>query len=170
MVLESLGNLGDFLGGIGVVITLVYLATQIRQNTAVVRANGAASHSEGLNNITLLLARDAEARAVYFEGLRDYDGLAEDGKLQFDLLVQYFCQSLQRSLHLHREHAISEEAWGETLAAASYLALRPGFRRWWEIWAPSYPPEFKKFIDDNLASIPATNPPPPDKALNADVE
>jgi hypothetical protein len=38
-VLEDLGNLGDFLGGIGVIITLIYLATQIRQNTNQLRQN-----------------------------------------------------------------------------------------------------------------------------------
>ena len=38
-VLEALGNAGGFLGGIGVVVTLVYLATQIRQNTRVVRTS-----------------------------------------------------------------------------------------------------------------------------------
>ena len=37
-MVESLGNLGDFIGGIGVIITLIYLATQVRQNTAALRA------------------------------------------------------------------------------------------------------------------------------------
>ncbi len=32
-MLEALGNIGDFLGRLGVVITLLYLAAQIRQNT-----------------------------------------------------------------------------------------------------------------------------------------
>ena len=36
-MLENLGNLGDFIGGVGVVITLVYLATQVRQNTRALR-------------------------------------------------------------------------------------------------------------------------------------
>ena len=37
MVIEALGDIGDFLGGIGVVITLIYLAGQIRQNTRSIR-------------------------------------------------------------------------------------------------------------------------------------
>ena len=32
-MLEALGDLGDFLGGIGVMITVIYLALQIRHNT-----------------------------------------------------------------------------------------------------------------------------------------
>jgi hypothetical protein len=34
---ETLGNLGDFIGGIAVVVTLVYLAIQVRQNTIALR-------------------------------------------------------------------------------------------------------------------------------------
>jgi hypothetical protein len=37
-MLEALGNMGHFIGGIAVVITLVYLALQIRHNTAAVEA------------------------------------------------------------------------------------------------------------------------------------
>lgn len=36
-MIENLGNIGDFIGGIGVVVTLVYLAVQVRQNTRTVR-------------------------------------------------------------------------------------------------------------------------------------
>ena len=39
MNLEVLGNLGDFVGGIAVVLTLIYLAVQIRENTKEVRNN-----------------------------------------------------------------------------------------------------------------------------------
>ena len=39
MTLEDLGNLGEFLGAIGVIVTLVYLAVQVLQNTRMVRAN-----------------------------------------------------------------------------------------------------------------------------------
>ena len=36
-MLDELGNIGDFVGGIAVVVTLVYLALQIRRNTATTR-------------------------------------------------------------------------------------------------------------------------------------
>ena len=36
-MLEELGNLGDFIGGVAVLVTLIYLSIQIRQNTAQVK-------------------------------------------------------------------------------------------------------------------------------------
>jgi hypothetical protein len=37
MDLETLGNLGEFISGIVVIISLVYLAMQVRQNTRSLR-------------------------------------------------------------------------------------------------------------------------------------
>jgi hypothetical protein len=42
MILQDLGNLGEFIGSIAVVITLIYVARQIRQSSEV-------SQTEGLN-------------------------------------------------------------------------------------------------------------------------
>ncbi len=36
-MLDELGNIGEFVGGLAVVVTLVYLAIQIRRNTATTR-------------------------------------------------------------------------------------------------------------------------------------
>ena len=45
---DAIGAIAELLGAIGVIASLVYLATQIRQNTATVRASGSVAHS-GLN-------------------------------------------------------------------------------------------------------------------------
>jgi hypothetical protein len=39
VTLEDLGNIGEFVGAIAVLVTLVYLAVQIRQNSATTRAH-----------------------------------------------------------------------------------------------------------------------------------
>ena len=61
--LQSLGNIGEFVGAIGVVISLVYLAQQMKQNTNSVRA--ASFNSMVQNSIGLLehSFRDSEFAA-----------------------------------------------------------------------------------------------------------
>ena len=39
MSLEALGNIGEFVGALAVVISLLYLAAQMRQNSPLVRAS-----------------------------------------------------------------------------------------------------------------------------------
>ncbi len=42
MTLQDLGNIGEFVGALGVVASLIYLALQIRQNTRQLRNNARA--------------------------------------------------------------------------------------------------------------------------------
>jgi hypothetical protein len=155
MTLDALGNIGDFVGGLGVVITLIYLAVQIRQNTATVRASGSASHNEGFNNVFLLLSQDKEARDVYFRGLADYEALSGDQQLHFDLVALYILQSILGSFYLHREGAISDDAWQDSLFWLSTLTSQRGFHSMWERWRSRVPPGFREFVDGTLDSPPA---------------
>ena len=51
MSLEDLGNLGEFLGAIGVIVTLVYLAIQIRQGSEQTALNTSAIHATSFQNL-----------------------------------------------------------------------------------------------------------------------
>jgi len=158
MSLDALGNVGDFVGGLGVVITLVYLAAQIRQNTATVRASGSASHNEGFNSVFLLLSQDENVRDVYFRGLADYEGLSAEQQLHFDTVAIYILQSIQGSFYLHREGAISDDAWQDTLFWLSVLTSQPGFSSMWEKWKSRVPRGLREFVDEALTStsVPGT--------------
>jgi hypothetical protein len=48
-VLEALGNIGELLGGIGVVVTLLYLAGQIRQDSRSLKASSGQSVLQALS-------------------------------------------------------------------------------------------------------------------------
>ena len=160
MSLDALGNIGDFVGGLGVVITLIYLAVQIRQNTATVRASGSASHNEGFNSVLLLLSQDNDARDIYFRGLADYEALSAEQQLHFDLLAIYILQSILGSFYLHREGAISDDAWQDALFWLSSVTSQPGFHSMWEKWRPRVPPGLREFVDGTLTSTSASGAPP----------
>ncbi|MEP1472162.1 MAG: hypothetical protein ABJK25_14410 [Halieaceae bacterium] len=57
MTLEDLGNIGDFLGGVGVVATLLYLAFQIRQNTRQLKADALAAQTIAVEGTTADIAK-----------------------------------------------------------------------------------------------------------------
>ena len=46
MSLEDLGNLGEFLSSIGVLVTLVYLANQVRQTNTLANENRDATKAQ----------------------------------------------------------------------------------------------------------------------------
>lgn len=53
---KLLGNFGEFLGSIGVIVTLIYLAVQIRSNTSATRANASFQATHSWAEVTQRLA------------------------------------------------------------------------------------------------------------------
>lgn len=58
MTLQELANVGEFLGGIAVIVSLLYLAVQIRQNTKAVRSASYHQAAEQTWNALLAIAQD----------------------------------------------------------------------------------------------------------------
>ena len=76
-MLEDLGNIGDFLGGIGVVVTLAYLAVQIRKNTRSVRSAALDSISTSISEFMDKMAQDPALTKLWFDGLSGTVELSE---------------------------------------------------------------------------------------------
>ncbi len=69
--INTLAAWGEFLGGIAVVASLVYLASQIRQNSRLIQVSTAVAVNEGDTLRASLLAQDPDLMRVYWEGLAD---------------------------------------------------------------------------------------------------
>src|SRR5690606_14337852 len=69
MDLRTLADFGEFLGGLGVIVSVVYLAIQIRGNTASVRSENYAHSLERMASMQEYLARDQVFTKIFNRGL-----------------------------------------------------------------------------------------------------
>ena len=56
MNLENLANLGEFIGGVAVIASLIYPAIQIRQNTRSVKSSTVATNTANWSSLLVSLA------------------------------------------------------------------------------------------------------------------
>ena len=87
MTLSELGNIGEFVGAVAVVVSLVYLAMQIRQNTQTVRASAYHNITAQWANHLQSIADNAELSSLYFRGLADSRSLDAQESPRFFLLM-----------------------------------------------------------------------------------
>ena len=73
VTLEDLGNVGEFVAAIATLITLIYLAVQIRQNTGSVKAAAAQSVLAALNEALQSAASTPQLARVVVLGQADYN-------------------------------------------------------------------------------------------------
>jgi hypothetical protein len=130
-MLSALGDLGDFIGGIGVIVTLIYLAIQIRRNTEQTRLNTAGESWSGI------LA--AFEPAYYGDNIESFQrGLAGEldpsgaDYLTFAMLMVRTMGQFEMSLYQARQGALDDELLAMHSRLAQTLITTPGGRRWWD--------------------------------------
>lgn len=109
--IEALGHLGEFIGALGVVISLVYLAQQMRQNTTSVRA--ASFNSMVQNSIRLLehSFRDSEFASFLHRAEKDPEQLTPDEKVRWDSYMTAVYRHFGNLIYQHRVGALDGQMW-----------------------------------------------------------
>lgn len=129
MTLEDLGNLGDFLGGLAVIATLLYLAVQIRQSTAAIRIS-AERGADPVSAMSLITQSPANA-ATYHQGLRDSQQLDSEQRTLFYLLMAAQFYSIHSGFRAFELGTQSEDTWKWQSKALKFYASQIGVKRWW---------------------------------------
>jgi hypothetical protein len=91
MDITTLAAWGEFLGGIAVVVSLVYLASQIRQNSKLLEAAAEDSRIQTYNATSAMMAGDPEIARIYWDGIEDREALSKTDRRRFDpfMSMQY---------------------------------------------------------------------------------
>ena len=139
---QLLGNYGEFVGAIAVVLTLGYLATQIRQNTL---SNRAVAYQSWAKNSadTNTFARDLfEFRErAYFEP----ETLSADEKAKLDFYFVQVMNTLESMYFMKQLGSVDNEYWEARLRTLRFVMSWPGFRMCW--------PEFRSIFDSRFAGL-----------------
>ena len=151
MTLEDLGNLGDFVGGLAVIATLLYLAVQVRQNTRILRtsAEQTADPIAAIANI----AQSPENAAVYHRGLADPSELSDEERTHFYLMMASSFYVLHQGYRAYQLGTQTAETWQWQSRALKFYAAQPGVRTWWRkqgqgLFAPDS--EFWALVDSEV--------------------
>lgn len=156
MTIQEWGAVGEIVGGIAVLISLVYLALQIRQNTKQLKmgieatriASFEASVHSG-NHIRELLVRDREITELFLRGLKSFAHLEGTDRFRMDMLLRNVFSEAQRSYV--RESALGSEAEGPQRIIDDMLES-PGVREWLQSARPDWLPEFRAYVDERRAA------------------
>jgi len=154
VTLSDLGNLGDFLGGVGVIVTLAYLATQIRRNTQEVRSASldavAASHFE----FQRLVWADPALNELWFTGMGGAE-LPEDEGRRFLFMVISLARLWERAYNKARGGTLESRSWsGINQELAGVFSFR-GTRAYWKRVQYMFPPDFITFAEKEIRKVKA---------------
>lgn len=151
-IFEALGNLGDFLGGIGVVVTLIYLSIQIRQNTNAIRTASRQDIAAGYRDVTGMLL-DMQVATAFAKGLNSYPDLPFEERARFGIYINQEALFHQGAYALYESEQLDERTYFAYRDWFACIIATPGGRVWWEdVARPIFEPRMVAAIDERMAA------------------
>lgn len=154
--IQDWGAIGEIAGGIAVIVSLLYLAVQVRQNTRHVKSNLDAARlasfeasAQSGNHFRELLARDRELTDLFLRGLEGFETLDKTDRFRMDMLLRNLFSETQRTYV--RETTLKSNAEGPKRIIEDIVASR-AVREWLKEERGDWLPEFRAYVDELVAA------------------
>jgi hypothetical protein len=157
MSLSDLASLGNFVSGVAVLISLVYLALQVRQAERNQRGLMQQGRADRLSFLLLQMS-EAGTAEIYSKGADAPQDLSESELERFLLICRSAFLSGEDSLLQYKAGLLDEAAFASYAAGAKGQLTSPGLRLAWRLLSPGFGPDFVAFMDEQFK---ATQPRPP---------
>ena len=151
MSLQDLGNVGELLGAVAVLISFIYLARQIRQNSRAARAATEQSISRAWTSALSVPAQSSENAVVFYRGLRSPEDLSEGELMHFSLMLQLLFNQYEQAYLSYLEGSFSQRRWDRIDRAIGLYTTRPGFEYWWQRVGHLLTAEFREYLQRRTA-------------------
>ena len=149
---EAIGAVGEVCGAIAVVITLVYLARQLRENTESIKLQSIEATFQDWNDHLKDIQSIDGVGLAYAKALKS-EPLSELEEHQLTYLLRRIFNSFAK-VHYLKSIGVSDPFNSESLEAAlPYLLKTQFFDQWWPVQRNRYSPEFQKYLDNFIAGL-----------------
>lgn len=159
VTLQDLGNLGEFVGAVAVVVSLIYLAYQIRQNTRqldqnteVVRAEAELHNARLAADFNARVSDDPELVELWRLGTRDSGDLTESQRIRFGFLMGDLFYRLEGLFRQYDRGFLGEESWRAWERLLAGLLAGSLVRSWWETEQHPFSASFRAHVDGLIPS------------------
>lgn len=161
MDLSQLANLGEFVGGIAVLVTLIYLAVQMRGSAVAERSLGHRSFIENFNESFFGPTKDPVIANLLRRAAADFDGLSGDEQMVAASVWGSTMTLCQEGYFLRQSGGIDDELATRIDGFIVSMLQVPGMAAWWQVGGQVYIPTFRAHVERLLAS--PDGPPPLDR-------
>jgi hypothetical protein len=143
---DAISAVGEIMGAGGVIVTLIYLASQLRQNTKALRLNSevAAAQEHVHNSIGV---SGTNVPYIVVRGFGAPTSLTPEESAQFLFWLNGSMRMYQHQHLMFIEGNLSESSWTSTAQLLKGFVKTPGFQSYWSVRRSTYSKGFQDFVD-----------------------
>jgi hypothetical protein len=157
MSLSDLASVGSLLSGVAVIVSLIYLASQIRQAAKNQRGTMHQMRASLSTDVMLRIAESGLSRP-FRAGLSGAPDIAEPEFWQYYYAANAILRTTENALTQYKDGLINEAHFASAKASAKAMLANRGFQALWKSVRLEREPGFRALMDELAAEVPASPP------------
>jgi hypothetical protein len=150
MTIQELGALGEMIGGIAIILSLIYVGAQIRQNTKATKSATANATVATTTAWYSAVGNNKQSSTLMWNYLADPYSLSPEERFQFVMNFHGLLMSFQNSYYLVTEGTLDKRIEESITEAIVGIKDQPGFQLFWEQRKSIFFKEFRDYMESIL--------------------
>ena len=145
---ETVSAIAEILGSVGVIVSLMYLAIQIKHAGKESHANSIHLINAQTAQVTTAISASPESADIYYRGNENLTVLSPAEQFRYHALMVQMFTAGSSQFYLHRLGLIPDEMYVIGRAVLKNVMQRPGAIQWWEQNASSFDAGFQRHVNE----------------------
>ena len=142
---QAISSIAEVLGAIAVVISLAYVAIQVRSTTEQNRATMEQAIADRLSN-NMMIASSSDIGSIIHRGMADFSELDEAEKSRFTFYYSGWFRSMEQAHRQHLRGFLDAEVWSGYEAYLRMSLDSAAVRRYWQAREKVYNKNFQGLV------------------------
>jgi hypothetical protein len=143
---DAISAVGEIVGAVAVIVTLMFVARDIRQNSKSLAMSALRDTTAQWNQWSDMIASSGDLADVVAKGNKAYEDLSESEKLRYGAYIQSFFDNAESYRLLVTDYK-AEKDLTVLISIVSRRVNIPGFSAWWLENTSDYSAEFVAWIE-----------------------
>ena len=154
MSLQDWGALGELIGGVAIIVSLLYVGLQIKQGTDATHAAANQAFSAQYSEMILQIAKP-EFREIFWRGITGLKNLQGSENAAFMSLMAAIFRTYETFFFERTEGRFTSKMWDGYAAQLNDLYNNEGVREYWALRKHQFSDEFAAFLESQSSTVEA---------------
>jgi len=156
MKLKKYALIAEICGGLAVIIGLIFVGLELRQNTLMQRVTATQTLVVDYENAVDALGKDEQSACIYVRGNNNLDSLVGVDRYRYFVMWFHVLRAGEQLHYYSLEGMVDQRIWRGFQRQLDEVVRYRGVQEYWKSRRDWYSDEFQEFIDEMMAAAPVT--------------
>ena len=150
--LKKIALIVEILGGVAILISLIFVGIQLKDNTKATRSSTATATIGTMTDWYVTMGTNSEASSTFWKFLSDPNSMTKEEQLQHIYNLHGLILTFQNSYYLALEGTLDERIPESLNQVIIGVKDQPGFQLYWKARKSIFFKEYRDYVDEIMKS------------------